>query len=169
MKSKLRIFALVVLLVVFGTISVAMAEEAPEVERAKVEWAKTFGGRYSDGGCSVAQTIDGGYIIAGFTESFGAGESDVWLIKLKGEYRLEDLPATIERSNLDQGIEESLTSKVENAIASLEKGNEKAAINQLEAFTNEVEALKEKKISLEDAKMLTEYVENVIAQISGNS
>lgn len=60
MKSKLRIFALVVLLVVFGTISVAMAEEAPEVERAKVEWAKTFGGRYSDGGCSVAQTIDGG-------------------------------------------------------------------------------------------------------------
>ncbi len=88
---------------------------------------------------------------------------------MKGEYKLEDLPATIERSNLDQGIEESLTSKVENAIASLEKGNEKAAINQLEAFTNEVEALKEKKISLEDAKMLTEYVENVIAQISGNS
>lgn len=44
-------------------------------------WAKTFGGANSDIGYSVRQTSDGGYIVAGETESFGAGNGDVYLIK----------------------------------------------------------------------------------------
>lgn len=49
------------------------------------QWSKFIGGSFEDMGSSVRQTEDGGYIIAGITESFGAGDFDIWLIKLEGD------------------------------------------------------------------------------------
>src|SRR5205823_13480336 len=46
-------------------------------------WTKSYGGIYIDGMSDVQQTNDGGYIMVGETESFGAGGfHDTYLIKL---------------------------------------------------------------------------------------
>ena len=45
------------------------------------EWSKTFGGPILDSASSVQQTLDGGYIIAGYTDSFPTGERDIYLVK----------------------------------------------------------------------------------------
>lgn len=44
-------------------------------------WQKALGGNGVDYGRSVKQTPDGGYIVAGYTYSFGAGKDDMYLIK----------------------------------------------------------------------------------------
>ena len=45
-------------------------------------WQNTFGGNIDDYALSVQQTTDGGYIVAGATTSFGAGDCDVYVLKI---------------------------------------------------------------------------------------
>jgi len=47
-----------------------------------IEWEKTYGGIGDDEAISVGRTCDGGYIVAGETTSFGAGGTDLWVLKL---------------------------------------------------------------------------------------
>jgi hypothetical protein len=44
-------------------------------------WSKTYGGANNDYGYYVALTADGGFAMIGYTYSFGAGGSDVYLVK----------------------------------------------------------------------------------------
>jgi predicted secreted protein len=44
-------------------------------------WNKTYGGAGTDWPDDIIRTSDGGYVLAGFTDSFGAGSTDLWLIK----------------------------------------------------------------------------------------
>ena len=43
-----------------------------------IHWNKTFGGTEHEHAYSVAQTADGGFVIAGDTWSYGAGKNDIW-------------------------------------------------------------------------------------------
>ncbi|MCP4633591.1 MAG: hypothetical protein GY855_11750 [candidate division Zixibacteria bacterium] len=47
-------------------------------------WTRTYGGSDSDRAMSVQQTTDGSYIIAGYTESYGMGSKDLYLVKVEG-------------------------------------------------------------------------------------
>jgi hypothetical protein len=46
-----------------------------------MEWSKEYGGTGSDSASSLIQTVDGGFVLAGGTTSFGGGDRDLWLIK----------------------------------------------------------------------------------------
>jgi Secretion system C-terminal sorting domain len=47
----------------------------------EITWTKTYGGSAQELGFTVQQTSDGGYLIAGLTDSFGAGANDFYLVK----------------------------------------------------------------------------------------
>jgi len=46
-----------------------------------MEWNQTYGGTSSEVACDLVKTMDGGYALAGQTNSFGAGGPDFWLVK----------------------------------------------------------------------------------------
>jgi hypothetical protein len=48
-------------------------------------WDQTYGGDGSDWGCSIVQIEPATYLIAGYTESWGSGSFDGWLIMMKEE------------------------------------------------------------------------------------
>jgi len=53
------------------------------------QWKKIFGGPNDDWGYSVDHTADGGYVLMGYTTSYGAGSLDVWMIKTDALGNLE--------------------------------------------------------------------------------
>ena len=46
-----------------------------------MEWNNTYGGTGDDWALSLINASDGGYVLAGYTSSFGAGGRDAWLVK----------------------------------------------------------------------------------------
>ncbi|HHT9118855.1 MAG TPA: hypothetical protein ACFYD1_09490, partial [Candidatus Hypogeohydataceae bacterium YC38] len=48
-----------------------------------LEWQRTYGGSGCDMARSIQQTSDGGYIVAGDTQSFNERDADLWVLKLR--------------------------------------------------------------------------------------
>jgi hypothetical protein len=54
-----------------------------------LEWNQTYGGVDQDIAWSLIQTSDGGFVLAGETLSFGAGDHDFWLVKTDSSGNME--------------------------------------------------------------------------------
>jgi len=48
-------------------------------------WSQTYGGEEGECCSAAVQTEDGGFALAGYTTSFGAGDMDFWLVKIDEE------------------------------------------------------------------------------------
>jgi len=72
---------IMLVMLLMGTLTLACNIQQAQSQPPGTEWTQTYGGPNADGGSSVVQTGDGGYAIAGMTDSFGAGSLDFWLVK----------------------------------------------------------------------------------------
>jgi hypothetical protein len=79
-------------------------------------WERTYGGPWDSRGNSVQQTADGGYIIVGYTDSYGAGGYDVYLIKTDS-FGDTIWTKTYGGNNIDQGMDVHITSDCGYIIA----------------------------------------------------
>jgi hypothetical protein len=48
-------------------------------------WNRTYGGSGVDMACGIVESMDGGFVVAGVTDSFGAGSMDVYLLKIDND------------------------------------------------------------------------------------
>jgi len=93
------------------------------------------------------------------------GIDDFCAVVIDIEEAIDNLIALVEDMNLHHGLENSLMASLEGAAAAIERGNDKAAVGELNAFINKVEAQKGKKIPEEEADCLIETATAVIASI----
>lgn len=54
-----------------------------------LEWTRTVGGPLEDWARSLAQSSDGGYVVGGYTQSYGAGQRDFFIAKFDSSSALE--------------------------------------------------------------------------------
>jgi uncharacterized delta-60 repeat protein len=93
--SRLVGIAVVVALLLLGPVRAAQADLVPDpaaktlspavLSPAPYTWAKTYGGGAEEEAWTVQQTSDGGYLVGGYTYSFGAGNTDYWVVRLAAD------------------------------------------------------------------------------------
>ncbi len=98
----------------------------------------------------------------------GVGIASVEIIVESPAEATQEVLEDIEEMELQYGMNESLSSKLENAIKSMDNGQYNAAANQLNAFINQVEAQRGKKLTEEQADALIAAAQWIIDNINAN-
>ncbi|MBN2379082.1 T9SS type A sorting domain-containing protein [candidate division WOR-3 bacterium] len=71
-------------------------------------WTGIYGGEDWDEGNSVLELADGGYVVTGYTRSFGQGNADLWLLRID-EYGEVLWAETYGAADWDEGLSVALT------------------------------------------------------------
>jgi hypothetical protein len=74
-----------------------------------VQWQRTYGGERDDEAHAVVPAFDGGYVVVGITESFGAGWEDAWILKLNADGTLSSSCSVTSTITTVQGINTNAT------------------------------------------------------------
>ncbi|WP_461867150.1 PEGA domain-containing protein [Thermococcus sp.] len=85
-------------------------------ENGNVKWQKTYGGSRSDWANAVIVDKNRNIIVAGWTRSFGAGDDDIWVLKLNSEGNVK-WQKTYGGSNWDAASTVALTSTGDIVVA----------------------------------------------------
>jgi predicted secreted protein len=71
-------------------------------DQGRKQWDRTYGGSKWDVATSVTPAQGGGYMVAGITQSKGAGDTDMWVLKIDDQGR-NQWDQTYGGSNRDAG------------------------------------------------------------------
>ena len=92
MKKNAMLFVVIVCLVLLISTNSLSHSAGAEIELSSnsnhllgdgsSQWAVHLGGANADLASAIVQTGDGGYAMAGYTGSFGAGNVDLWVVKI---------------------------------------------------------------------------------------
>ena len=126
----------------------------------EVEWSKTYGGTYSEQANVIKQTSDNGYIIGGYTESYGTTSKSSYIIKI-------DSIGTIEWTKIysNGGECNSILTNSNGEIIALLEGVNLLQVVKLSSSGNELWS----KINLDNASTIyTSYKSRMIELSNGN-
>jgi uncharacterized delta-60 repeat protein len=93
-----------------------------------VAWEKTYGGSNADLARFIRQTSDNGYIVAGETQSFGAGGSDFWVLRIDKNGEIPDCSAMATPSSSVADTTATVTDTTAVMLASTVSGRKSAAV-----------------------------------------
>jgi hypothetical protein len=77
MRKYYYFFSICIILITIDTVTFASGTQ--ELESL---FNQTYGGKYSEIASFAVETPDNGFMIVGSTTSYGAGDSDIWLLKI---------------------------------------------------------------------------------------
>ncbi len=98
-------------------------------------------------------------------DDLGSTSRDVAVTVLSPAQAIEALMAMVDGLGLVKNTERSYLAILRNALRSVQRGNTRAATNQLRAFLNQVRAQRGKKMSESDADGLSDLAEAIIAAL----